>query len=98
MSQPIVLIAIFDAKPDTADELRERLIELETLSKVEDGCERYELHTDDERPLRFTYVETWSSAAAHAAHDLTDHVQRIIRDIPRLTARPVEIHRLRRLV
>lgn len=97
MTTPLVLIAIFDAKPETVDELRDRLIELERLSNLEEGCEQYQLHTDDEHPLRFTYVETWSSDAAHAAHDQTDHVQAIIRDIPRLTTKPVELHRLRRL-
>jgi quinol monooxygenase YgiN len=95
--RPIILVATFDATPDTVDELRRRLLELEVLSNQEDGCEQYELHCNDEHPLRFSFIETWSSDAALAAHDQTDHVKAIRGDIPRLTAHPVDIQRLRRV-
>jgi quinol monooxygenase YgiN len=96
-NEPVVLVVNFDAQEGTRHELVARLLELVRLTTVEPGCVRYELHEDLNDPLRFTFVETWESAEAHGAHDLTDHVQAIIADIPRLTRQPVVIQRLRKL-
>jgi quinol monooxygenase YgiN len=94
---PVVLVVNFDAHPNTRHELIGRLLELVRLTTAEPGCVRYELHEDLKDPNRFTFVETWESAEAHAAHDLTEHVQAIVADIPRLTRQPVTIQRLRKL-
>jgi len=93
----MVLVVSFHARPDTYEELRRRLLELVELTCVEPGCLRYELHTCDDDPLQLTFVETWASADAHAAHDETAHVRAIQADIPRLVSRPLTVHRLRRI-
>jgi quinol monooxygenase YgiN len=70
----VVLVVEFTARPDTVDELRERLLELTRLTRAEDGCLRYDLHADAGDPLRLVFVEEWASAEAHAAHDRTPWV------------------------
>lgn len=70
-SRSVVLVVEFTARPDTVEELRERLLELTRLTRAEDGCLRYDLHTDAHDPLRLVFVEEWASAEAHAAHDRT---------------------------
>ncbi len=95
--RPVVLVVIFHARPDTFEELRARLLELVELTVVEPGCLQYELHACDEDPLQLTFVETWASDAAHAAHDETAHVKAIQADIPRLTSGPPTVHRLRKI-
>lgn len=93
--QPVALVVIFHARPETYDELHRRLLELVELTRVEPGCLQYELHTCDDDPLQLTFVERWASDAAHAAHDETAHVRAIQSDIPRLVSRPLTVHRLR---
>ena len=51
----------FTARPDTVDELRERLLEMTRLTRAEDGCLRYDLHADATDPLRLVFVEEWAT-------------------------------------
>lgn len=96
-TQPIVLVVIFHARPDSYEVLHRRLLELVEPTRAEPGCLQYELHTCDEDPLQLTFVETWASDAAHVAHDETAHVQAIKADIPQLTSQPPTVHRLRKI-
>jgi quinol monooxygenase YgiN len=96
-TQPVLVVS-FRARPDTAAELRGRLEELARLTTTQEpGCIQYELHTDDEDPLHFMFVETWASDAALALHDQTPYVKAIQADAPRLNDGPVVLHRLRKL-
>lgn len=70
----VVLVVELTARPDTVDELRERLLEMTRLTRAEDGCLRYDLHVDAGDPLRLVFVEEWATADAHAAHDRTPWV------------------------
>jgi len=96
-SEQIVLVASFDARPETRVELLARLHELARLTTRETGCLQYELHENVADPNRFAFVETWADAAALSSHDRSDHVQAMIRDVPRLATGPVVIDRLRKL-
>lgn len=93
--EAIVLVAVFRARPETVDELRDRLISMVGFTRLEPGCQQYDLHDYPDDPYRFAFVETWASREALAAHDETEYVRAIIADAPRLTAGPLEIHRLR---
>jgi quinol monooxygenase YgiN len=96
-TQPVLVVS-FRAKPETVAELRGRLEELARLTTTQEpGCIQYELHTDDEDPLHFMYVETWASDAALALHDQTPYVKAMQADGPRLTASPVVLTRLRKV-
>jgi quinol monooxygenase YgiN len=83
-------------RPDTYEELHRRLLELVEPTRAEPGCLQHELHTCDEDPLQLTFVETWASDTAHAAHDETAHVRAIQAEILRLISHPLTVHRLRK--
>lgn len=93
----VVLVAVFQARPDAVDELRDRLIAMVGYTRSEPGCLQYDLHEFHDDPCRFAFIETWASPAALASHDAADHVRAILADVPRLTAGPLKIHRLRPL-
>ena len=44
-------------------------------SRADDGCLRYDLHTDLEDLRRFFLYEAWRDAAAWRAHMATDHLR-----------------------
>lgn len=96
-AEEVVLIATFHAVPDAIGELRERLIEMVTLSRVEAGCVRYELHVEDDDPNVLTFIETWESQSALDSHDRTEHLRALVRDVGRLTDRPIDVRRLRKI-
>lgn len=93
--EPVVLVAVFQARPDTVDELRGRLIAMVGYTRQEPGCLQYDLHEFHDDPFRFAFVETWTSEAALTQHDATAHVRAILADVPWLTAAPLVVHRLR---
>ncbi|HEY0558876.1 MAG TPA: putative quinol monooxygenase [Frankiaceae bacterium] len=94
---PVVLVAVFEARPDTAAELAERLQELVPASRSEPGCLGYALHRDTGDPLRFVFVETWLSERSLAVHDGMPLLAALRADLPRLVAAPPVVHRLREL-
>lgn len=97
-SSTVVLVVEFTARPDTVEELRDRLLTLVGLTRGEEGCLRYDLHSHPDDPLRLSFVEEWVSAAALEAHDGTPWVQDIREHLPRLVGddgvRRTELRRL----
>ncbi len=80
----VVLVVEFTARPDTVEELRERLLVLTGLTRAEAGCVRYDLHTHPQDPLRLSFVEEWDTPDALAEHDRTPWVRDIREHLPRL--------------
>ena len=97
MTDTVVLVVEFTARPDSIDELRERLLVLVGRTRAEPGCLRYDLHSHRDDSLRLTFVEEWASPAAHAAHDETAWVREIREHLPRLVGDGVRLVRLARL-
>jgi quinol monooxygenase YgiN len=95
--EPVVLVAAFKARPETWGELRHRLEEMVSASRVEPGCVRYELHTDVGEPLRFVFVEEWADADALAVHNEAPHLVRLLADLPGLVAEPPLAYQLRQV-
>jgi quinol monooxygenase YgiN len=93
--QRIVLVAVFQARPETRDELADRLSQLVIPSRAEPGCLRYDLHADEHDPCTFVFLETWANEVALATHDATEAVRAIRADAPRLTKAPLVVYRLR---
>jgi len=93
----LVLIATFEARPETNAELESRLAEMVALSTSEPGCGRYELHADREVPLRYVLIEIWANEASWDAHMATAHVLALVADASRLTSTEIGIQKLRRL-
>lgn len=91
---PLVLVATFDAGPDTRAELASRLTEMVVLSRPEPGCVRYDLHVARDDDHRFVFVETWADDTAWDVHMQTSHVQALLEDVPRLAVHGVQLQRL----
>lgn len=94
MEQALVLVATFQATPDTRVELLARLSEMVALTSAEPGCLRYDLHVDREDDTRFVFVETWATVGDWDRHMQTDHVLALLRDVPMLTTSGVQLTRL----
>jgi len=90
----LTLVATFEARVDTREELERRLKEMVVCTTGEPGCVRYDLHVDVEEAHRFVFVETWADHAAWEKHMTTDHVARLLADAPRLTTAGVKLEKL----
>ena len=56
------------ARADVVDEVERLALEHVHRSRSEDGCLLHSVHRDVEDPLRFVFVEHWSSVEALRAH------------------------------
>jgi quinol monooxygenase YgiN len=95
VSEPVTVVAVFRARPETVGELGGRLAELVTATRPEPGCLRYDLYADVADPLRFVFVEEWADAGALEVHDGTEHLRALLGDLPRLADGDPEVYRLR---
>lgn len=90
----LTLIATFDAKVETREELERRLQEMVVRTTGEQGCLRYDLHVDADNAHRFVFIETWADRAAWEKHMSTAHVTRLLADAPALTKLGVKLEKL----
>jgi quinol monooxygenase YgiN len=93
----LTLLATFQARPETREELARRLQEMVPLTRTEPGCLRYDLHVDREDDNRFVFVETWADEAAWGVHMDTAHVQALVTDSQRLTINGIQLVKLQPL-
>ncbi|GGL21012.1 antibiotic biosynthesis monooxygenase [Halarchaeum grantii] len=86
-----VLHATFHLDPEHREEALDAVRELVEASNREDGVIDYRAGVDvhDENTLRF--VERYEDAAAHAAHEETDHCERFTERLPDLLAADLEM-------
>ncbi|MGY2290607.1 putative quinol monooxygenase [Pseudomonas sp. SDO528_S397] len=75
MSNAFNVIATLIAKPGQHATLEKLLRELLEPTRVEPGCQQYELHQDLQHPETFYMLERWSDEAALADHYQSVHVQ-----------------------
>ena len=93
----VALVVVFRAAPGKIDDLRSALLDLTVATRAEDGCLLYDLHEDVNDADVLAFYEIWASPAAHAAHDLTPHVQGFVARFDELLAGPPRVNRLRRI-
>jgi quinol monooxygenase YgiN len=93
----LTLIATFEARAETREELERRLQEMVVWTTGEQGCVRYDLHIDADEGHRFVFIETWADQAAWEKHMTTDHVSRLLADVPALTTGGVKLEKLRQI-
>jgi quinol monooxygenase YgiN len=98
VSEPVVLVAVFTARPDAWGELRGRLEDMVAASRNEPGCVRYDLYTDVGQPLRFVSVEEWLDADALARHNRAPHLRELLEALPGLTVNSPQSYQLRPVV
>ncbi|PSF34573.1 antibiotic biosynthesis monooxygenase [Aphanothece hegewaldii CCALA 016] len=59
--------------PDKLEETKALLMSLIEATRQENGCLRYELWQNQEKPTEFSFVEEWADQAALDAHFQTPH-------------------------
>ena len=86
-----LVIARWEFPPDSVDHFRGSLLELQRLSRLEEGNLQYEITRDLSNPDVVVILERYVSAAAFDAHRRSAHFVDIAlaQIIPRLTSREV---------
>ena len=74
----LTVVAVFQARPGQDEALGEALLAMLAPTRAEDGCIRYDLHRTRGVAGHWFFDEIWASAAHHAAHRETPHVQALI--------------------
>ena len=87
------VIARLRGLPDKADELRRRLQDLTRLTRDQAGCISCEMIENGCDSTEFTLLEEWSDAAAHKAHFGTILIQNILRFLPLLLTRELDLRK-----
>ena len=62
---PVVVVASFTAKPESADAVRSACLKAIAAVHLEPGCQLYSLHQTGDT---FVFVEQWADAEALKAH------------------------------
>ena len=84
-ANPRPMIAVLDARPGTAAQFREKIIELVREVRREPGCLAFTAYQACDAEGRFYLYEIYATAAAFAEHLQTEHVHRFIASIPALS-------------
>ena len=83
------MIARWQARPESVDEVRELLAANAHASLDEPGCLTFNAHQDEQDPTRFVLYEVYRSTADFQAHRETDHFRDLVegRILPLLVER-----------
>lgn len=84
-----VVVALWQARPETADEVERVLAAMVPPTLAEPGCLAYEVHRGIEDPAAFMLYERYVDEAAFQAHQDSEHFETIARGqgIPLLESR-----------
>lgn len=77
-SREFTVVAVFQARAGQDAALGEALVAMLAPTRAEDGCIRYDLHRTRGVEGQWFFDEIWASAAHHAAHRETPHVQALL--------------------
>ena len=89
----IHVLARLTARADSADKVRQVLVELVEQSRTETGCLAYALFQRSDDPVLFQTVEQWRDGAAVDAHMASKHVGVAVALVGALLAAPPELLR-----
>jgi quinol monooxygenase YgiN len=81
-TNPRPMIAILDAKPGLADNLRELVTELAAQVRQEPGCLAFVPYQQHDAPERFYLYEVYRNLDAFRIHLRTDHVKHFVATAP----------------
>jgi len=87
------VVALFRAKPDKIEELREVLSAFVAPTVKEKGCVFYQLHQNLADPADFSFLEEWESEEDLAAHSRSEHIQAGRQKFPDLVEVPPDVRR-----
>jgi quinol monooxygenase YgiN len=74
MSEKIDVVAHIHAAPGHEAVVREALESFVEPTRAEEGCLRYDLFQDITDPLKFTFIEEWTSEEALDMHSKSAHI------------------------
>ncbi len=74
MSEKIDVVAHLHAAPGHEAIVREALESFVAPTRQEEGCLRYDLFQDISDPLKFTFIEEWTSLEALDKHSKSAHI------------------------
>lgn len=93
----IRVIALFKAKPEKAEALKDFLGKLIEPTQKEQGCLVYELHQNPSDPTDFAFIEEWENDETLDRHLQSPHIQAALPRVGEfLTAAP-DIRRYRKI-
>jgi quinol monooxygenase YgiN len=77
-TQPVTVIATFQARPGKEAELRTLLAGLVAPTRKEAGCLNYDLHCSAEDSAKFLFHENWVSKTHLDAHLQSPHIKALL--------------------
>lgn len=83
----LTIVAHIHAVPGQAEAVRVELDKLVPITRAEEGCIRYDLHTDDADNHHFMFYETWTSRELWQAHMNAPHLHAYMRATDGMLAR-----------
>lgn len=92
------VVALFRAKPDKIEELKEVLTAFVGPTVKEKGCVFYQLHQNLADPCDFSFLEEWESEEDLNAHGRSEHIQLGRQKFPDLVAQPPDVRRYKLLL
>ena len=73
-SQKLTIIAKILSFPDKRDLVKQELIKLIEITRVEEGCINYDLHQDNDDPNLFLFYENWENKELWQKHMNNPHI------------------------
>ncbi|HAA15440.1 MAG TPA: antibiotic biosynthesis monooxygenase [Cytophagales bacterium] len=98
MSKPLYVFAKFRAQASQVDAMKALLIEFTTQTLSEEvGCISYTYLQSSEDETLFTSLEVWQNAEAEAAHWETDHLKKLLSQLPTVMDGEAEVTKYHRI-
>ncbi|MFI6874907.1 putative quinol monooxygenase [Streptomyces sp. NPDC050400] len=94
MSNTLIIVAAFTAKPGHEQHLRQELEAMIAPSLAEEGCLGYQPYADPARPDRMIIVEEWADTAALDHHFSLPHFAHVAKVLNEILAEPFTLRRL----
>jgi quinol monooxygenase YgiN len=92
LSQPTSVFVTFQPHPERAARLRELLGMMVEHTRLEPGCERYDLYrSGDPAAPAFHLFERYVDTAALESHRASDHYRQYRAVLPELLEQPIEV-------
>ncbi len=93
MPPTIRVIALFKAKPNRIENLKNFLKKFIEPTRQEKGCIQYELHQNPADPTDFSFIEEWENNETLDAHLKSPHIQAALPVIGDYLTLPPDIRR-----
>ena len=98
MSEQIHVTAVFRAKSDKVEALKEVLAALAPPSRAEPGCIEYSFYQDTGDPTKIVAIETWKDMDAINAHLTMPHFVEAAGKLDGLVEAMPDIYKLRKII